>query len=89
VEARLLGTGPGWDGCFRIVLGVDAGPVVGLELARRYDPDLAVKASVVESVDVRGDGDLDVGHRLPAAPGTHDRVADAVGLEQLVSRVIN
>jgi len=50
-------------------------------------PDLAVKAPVVEPVDVLGDGDLDVGHVLPAALGTHDGVADALGLEQRFQRL--
>jgi hypothetical protein len=31
-----------------------------------------VKPAVVEPVDVFGDGDLDVGHRLPAALRSHD-----------------
>src|SRR5512139_3051720 len=59
-------------------------PVSGLELGRRNEPDLAVKSSVVEPVDVLGDGDLDIAHVLPAALGTHGRVADALGLEQRV-----
>ena len=60
METRLLGSDLFEDGCFRVVLGRDAGPVVGLELGRRDEPDLAVKAPVVEPVDVLGDGDLDV-----------------------------
>src|SRR4051812_40961897 len=40
------------------------------------EPDLAVKAPVVEPVDVLGDGDLDIADRLPSALGAHDRVAD-------------
>ena len=64
------------------MLGRDVGPMVGLVLGGRDEPDLAVKASVVVPVDVFGDGDLDVGHRLPAALGAHDGVADALGLEQ-------
>lgn len=53
------------------MLGRDAGllvgPVVGLELGGRDEPDLAVESSMVEPVDVLGDGDLNVAHRLPAA----------------------
>jgi hypothetical protein len=40
---------------------------------------------VVEPVDVLGDGDLDVADGLPTAVGAHDRVADALGLEQRVN----
>jgi hypothetical protein len=69
------------------VLGVEVGPVVGLELGGRDEPDLAVDASVVEPVDVLGDGDFDVCDGLPAAVGSHDRVADALGLEQRVERL--
>ena len=40
METRLLGSGPGGDGCFRVVLRAEAGPVVGLELRWRDEPDL-------------------------------------------------
>ena len=61
--------------------------MVGLTLGGRDEPDLAVKAPVVEPVDVLGDGDLHVDDRLPAALGPHHRVADAFGLEQRVQRL--
>jgi hypothetical protein len=61
--------------------------VVGLELGRWDEPDLAVQASVVEPVDVLGDGDFDVTDVLPAALGAHRRVADAFSLEQGVERL--
>lgn len=47
VEARLLETSPGRDGCFRVVLGRDLGPVVGLVLGGRDEADLAMKAPVM------------------------------------------
>src|SRR5690606_16834839 len=68
---------PGWLGC----------PVVGLELGGRDEPGLAVKPSVVVPVDVFGGSDFDVADVLPAALGPHDRVADALGLEQRVERL--
>ena len=58
--------------------------MVGLELGWRDEPDLAVKPSVVEPVDVFGDGDLNVDDGLPAALRARDRVADVLGLEQRV-----
>lgn len=61
--------------------------MIGPELGRRDLPEFAVEASVVEPVDVFGSGELDVDHRLPAAPGSHHRVADALGLEQRVERL--
>jgi hypothetical protein len=75
---------PVWEGCLRGVPGRDLGPVVGLELDGWDEPDLAVKAPVVEPVDVLGDGDLNVADGFPAALGSHHGVADALGLEQRV-----
>jgi hypothetical protein len=51
--------------------------VVVLVLGGRDQSDLAVQSSVVEPVDVLGDGDLEVVDVLPRAP-----VADEFGLEQ-------
>jgi hypothetical protein len=51
--------------------------VVVLELRWWHEPDLAVEASVVEPVDVLGDGDLEVVDVLPRA-----FVADEFGFEQ-------
>lgn len=42
---------------------------------------------MVEPVDVLGHGDLDVDDGLPATLRAHDRVADALGLEQRVQRL--
>jgi hypothetical protein len=69
VETRLLGSGLGEDGVLTVVLVLDRCPVGGLELGRRDESDLAVKASVVEPVDVLDDGDLDVADALPAPLG--------------------
>jgi len=68
------------------VLGGDASPVVGLQLDRLDEPDLAMKAPVVEPVDVLSNSDLDVADTLPSALGSHHWVADALGLEQRVER---
>ena len=70
-----------------VTLGRDGGPVVGLELGGRDQSDLAVQPSVVEPIDVLGNGDLDVADVLPASLGTHEGVADALGLEQRVQRL--
>ena len=51
VEARLLGTGPCWDWCFRVVLGGDAGPVRGCELGWWDEADLPVRQAVVRHDD--------------------------------------
>lgn len=57
--------------------------VVGLlELGRGDQSDLAVQASVVEPVDVFGDGDLQVVDVLPRS-----LVADQLGLEQRAKRL--
>ena len=62
-------------------------PVGGLGFGGWDEPDLAVEATVIEPVDVFRDGDLDVADRRPAALGSHDGVADALGLEQRVERL--
>jgi hypothetical protein len=55
--------------------------VVVLVLRGRDEPDLVVEASVVEPVDVLGDGDLEFIDVLPRPV-----VADQLGLEQGVER---
>lgn len=66
------------------MLGRDVGPVVGFELCGWDLSEFAVKASVVEPVDVFSDGELDVDDRLPPTLGPHHRVADALSLEERV-----
>src|SRR5664280_2140500 len=56
--------------------------VLGLELNGRDKADLAVKAAVIEPVDVLGDRDLQVVDGPPRA-----LVADEFGLEQAVERL--
>ena len=84
MEARLVGSDIGEDRVLTVVLRGLGCSMVGLELGRRDEPDLAVKPSVVEPVAVFGDGDLNVDDGLPAALRPRDRVADALGLEQRV-----
>jgi len=79
----LLVSGPGGDGC-SVGLGRVVCPVFGFEFGGWDQSDLAVEASVVEPVGVFGDGKFDVADRFPAAVGTHDRVADALRLEEAV-----
>jgi hypothetical protein len=76
---------PGRDRCFNAVGDDLLGPVAGLELDGRDGDDVVAQAPVVAPVDVLGDRNLDIGHRLPAALGAHDWVADALGFEQRVS----
>ena len=62
--------------------GVVVTVVLGLVLDGRDRADLAVQPSVVEPVDVLGDGDLEVVDVLP-----RPLVADQLGLEQRVERL--
>ena len=54
------------------------------KLRRRDEPDCAVDASVIEPVDVLGDGDLDVADGRPAAA-----VADRVAVHSALSSELN
>lgn len=45
-----------------------------------------MQAAVIEAVDLLGDRPLDLPNASPATVWPHDRVADALGLEQRVER---
>ncbi len=84
MEVWLVGSGLGEGRVLTVVFRGLGCPMVGLELGWRDEPDLAVKPSVVEPVDVFGDGDLNVDDGLPVALRLRDGVVDALGLERRV-----